>query len=366
MAYTWYAGSLSKPFAVRKLLENHYKHSMDRFKNKILKYIRDNELLTEQDAVTVGFSGGADSVCLLTVLHDLQRLLRIRLQAVHVNHNLRGEEARRDEDFCRRYAENISVPCQAVSIDVHGYAAEHKLTEEEAGRILRYEALQERAQEFASDSQGSALIAVAHHADDQAETVLLNLLRGSGLRGLAGMRARRGNIIRPLLGVSRDEIIAYLDERGILYVTDSTNAENDHTRNRLRNIIIPELKSEINSAASEHIGLSASMIRDADEYIRTEAMHFVDGLGAPETKGDIRRLKINQTGLKEKARILRRYVIIETLACLGVPLKDWGEKHFADIDDALFKHKGHHVDLPDGVYAENAHKETYLCVKKPQ
>ena len=126
---TWNAGSLIKSFAVCKSFGKHYKHSMDRFKNKILKYIRDNELLAERDAVTVGFSGGADSVCLLTVLHDLQRLLKIRLQAVHVNHNLRGEEARRDEDFCLRYAESIDVPCQAVSIDVHGYAVEHKLTE---------------------------------------------------------------------------------------------------------------------------------------------------------------------------------------------------------------------------------------------
>ncbi len=338
---------------------------MDRFQNKILQYIRENDLLTAGDAVTVGFSGGADSVCLLTVLSKLKRLLKIELQAVHVNHKLRGAEALRDEMFCSKYAEHIGVAFSAVDVEVREYAAEHRLTEEEAGRILRYEALQERAREFARESQGSAIIAVAHHADDQAETVLLNLLRGSGLKGLAGMRVRRGNIIRPLLGVSRQEIVAYLDAQSIAYVTDSTNAENDHTRNRLRNIIIPELKSEINSAASEHIGFMASLAREADEYIHSEAVHFVNELGEAEVKGDIRRLKINQTALKEKARILRRYVIIETLVRLGVPLKDWGEKHFTDIDDALFKHKGHHVDLPGGVYAENAHKETYLCVRAP-
>ncbi len=354
--------------------------------------------------MTVGFSGGADSVSLLTVLHNLKRLLRIQIQAVHVNHNLRGAEALRDEEFCIQYAKMLQVPIQVVSIDVAGYGAKHGLTEEEAGRILRYEALQEKAAAFAADidmassMQGTAgkcsatdkskayktlykaeqerekepeqeraaraLIAVAHHADDQAETVLFNLMRGSGLKGLAGMRAKRDNIIRPLLGVSRKDIIGYLKRNNISYVDDSTNFENDHTRNRLRNIIIPELKASVNSEASEHIALSAAIIRDADEYIRAEASGYVDALDEPETDGPVIKLKIKQKELKEKARILRRYVIIEALRRLNVPLKDWGEKHFSEIDEALFKNKGYHVDLPGQVYAENVYKETCICVRK--
>ena len=351
-------------------------------------------------------------MCLFTVLHNLKRLLKIELQAVHVNHNLRGAEALRDEEFCVSYAKSLGEAFHAVSVDVTGYAAERGLTEEEAGRILRYEALEEKAEGFAeaadyetscerrtieqscarkaadiakpqsdnkADEQATlsgetpaggtasdcrALIAVAHHADDQAETVLLNLLRGSGLKGLAGMRARRDNIIRPLLSVSRADILNYLKSHGISYVDDSTNFENEHTRNRLRNIIIPELKVSVNSAASEHIALSAAIIRDADEYIEAEARRYVDGLEAPKREGSVTKLKINQKELKEKARIYRRYVIIEALRRLNVPLKDWGEKHFADIDEALFKNKGCHVDLPGAVYAENAYKETYLCVRE--
>lgn len=333
---------------------------MDRFENRILTFIRDNKLISEGDCVTVGFSGGADSVCLLTVLHNLKRLLRIRIQAVHVNHNLRGAEALRDENFCVQYAAGLEEPMQVVSIDVTGYAKAHGLTEEEAGRILRYEALQEKAAAFADKAE--ALIAVAHHADDQAETVLFNLMRGSGLKGLAGMRTRRDNIIRPLLGVSRKDIVEYLNRKGISYVDDSTNFENDHTRNRLRNIIIPELKASVNSEASEHIALSAAIIRDADEYIRAAARDYVRALEEPKTEGHIIKLKLNQKELKEKARILRRYVIIEALERLNVPLKDWGEKHFSEIDEALFKNKGYHVDLPGQAYAENAYKETYLCV----
>ena len=214
------------------------------------------------------------------------------------------------------------------------------------------------------EKEETALIAVAHHADDQAETVLLNLMRGSGLKGLAGMKAKRDNIIRPLLGVSRSDIIDYLGRQNISYVDDSTNFENEHTRNRLRNIIIPELKASVNQAASEHIALSAAIIQDADEYIQAEARCYVDGLDEPKTEDGIIKLKIKQNELKEKARILRRYVIIESLGRLNVPLKDWGEKHFSDIDEALFKNKGYHVDLPGQVYAENAYKETWLCVRK--
>ena len=365
---------------------------MDRFQNKILKFIRDNKLIQRGDCVTVGFSGGADSVCLFTLLHDLKKLLGIELQAVHVNHNLRGEEALRDEEFCRKLTGDMGERFHAVSVDVTAYATEYGLTEEEAGRILRYEALEEHADEFrdsvypgeytekkvADDSEGKApaksdntykpvqraLIAVAHHADDQAETVLMNLMRGTGLKGLCGMSVQRDNIIRPLLGVSRADIVAYLASRGISYVDDSTNFENEHTRNRLRNIIIPELKSEVNAAASEHIAFSAGIIREAEDFISDEARKFADRLGEPEHDDEGIRLKLNQSELKEKARILRIYVIIEALKRLRIPLKDWGEKHFYDIDEALFKNKGHHVDLPGNVYAENVYKETYICIRE--
>ncbi len=390
---------------------------MDKFTNRVLAYIRENELIQRGDCVTVGFSGGADSVCLFTLLHELKRLLGISLQAVHVNHNLRGEEALRDESFCRAYAEALGEQFSAVSIDVRAYAGKTGMTEEEAGRVLRYEVLKEQAESFAescscTDGAGTAdttdpigaaaiagagalslgtgaemmnsglggsmtsagsdssfrnnpqaLIAVAHHADDQAETVLMNLARGTGLKGLAGMRAKRDNIIRPLLGVSRADIVDYLGAHSIAYVDDSTNFENEHTRNRLRNIIIPALKAEVNAAASEHIALSAGFIREAEDYISSEAAAFAGSLGEVQTEGGIRKLKLNQSQLKQKARILRRYVIIEALGRLNIPLKDWGEKHFSDIDAALFKNKGHHVDLPGSVYAENAYRETYICVE---
>ncbi len=332
---------------------------MDKFQNDVLKYIREKDLIRRGDAVTVGLSGGADSVCLLIVLLELKRLLGIRLQAVHVNHGLRGAEADRDEAFCRKFCEELGVPFSAANADVRGLAAASGMTEEEAGRNLRYAALQERAAAFAAEGS-RAVIAVAHHADDQAETILLNLLRGSGLKGLGGMRPQRDNIIRPLLGTSRGGIEKYLEDRGIPFVQDSTNFENDHTRNRIRNRILPEMKEEINERAAEHIASAGELILEADEYLAAEAKAFLDAGGPPEQRGDTLFLGLRQTVLKEKAQILRRYVIIEALRRLHVPLKDWGEKHFGQIDEALFKPKGTHLDLPGNVYADNLYRETVL------
>ena len=358
-------------------------NNMDKLQNQVLKFIRENDLIRRGDAVTVGLSGGADSVCLLLVLKDLRQLLKIRLQAVHVNHQLRGDEAVRDEAFCRELCSRLGVPFSAVSVNVRALVGSSGMTEEEAARTLRYEALQKAAAAFAAgpcedgmkaremreqDRQdlktpGRAVVAVAHHADDQAETILLNLLRGSGLKGLGGMRPKRDNIIRPLLGLSRSSIRDYLAERNISFVEDSTNFENDHTRNRIRNVILPEMEQSVNDRAAEHLAAAGAVILEADDYLAAEAAAFLEAGDPPEKQGDVRRISLRQTLLKEKAQIFRRYVIIEALRRLGVPLKDWGRQHFSEIDAALFKPKGTHLDLPGGVCADNQYRETVLSKK---
>ncbi|MBQ8933573.1 MAG: tRNA lysidine(34) synthetase TilS [Lachnospiraceae bacterium] len=346
---------------------------MDKLQNQVLKFIRENDLIRRGNAVTVGLSGGADSVCLLLVLKDLRQLLKIRLQAVHVNHQLRGDEAVRDEAFCRELCSRFGVPFSAVSVNVRAFVGSSGMTEEEAARTLRYEALQKAAAAFAAEMQepdrqdlktpGRAVVAVAHHADDQAETILLNLLRGSGLKGLGGMRPKRDNIIRPLLGLSRSSIRDYLAERNISFVEDSTNFENDHTRNRIRNVILPEMEQSVNDRAAEHLAAAGAVILEADDYLAAEAAAFLEAGDPAEQQGDVRRISLRQTLLKEKAQIFRRYVIIEALRRLGVPLKDWGRQHFSEIDAALFKPKGTHLDLPGGVCADNQYRETVLSKK---
>lgn len=331
---------------------------MDKLTNRILSTVRKEELIPEGAHVTVGFSGGADSVCLLSVLWSVRRLLSCTVEAVHVNHNLRGEEARRDQEFCREFCREREIPFRAVSVDVEALCRKEGLSVEEAARKLRYEAL---CGEAGSSPDGTeSLIAVGHHADDQAETILLNLLRGTGLRGFSGMSARRDNIIRPLLYVRKEEILQYLSRNGLSYVTDSTNLSNDYTRNRIRNCILPELR-ELNENVSGHLIAAGKAAEEADAYLRKEAAGWIS---AHEVKISAESAEIPRKILKEEMSILRRYVIIEVLRMLGIPLKDWGETHILSVDSALFGHAGSHVDLPCGVKAENTRNMLVISFEK--
>lgn len=179
-----------------------------RFRQKVFVFMKKNHMTDRGDGVLAAVSGGADSVCLLLLLHEMAAELGIQVFAFHMNHGIRGEEADRDEQFVAELCKQLGIPLTIVHEKVEEYAAEHGLSGEEAGRILRYQHLKETAEKYKC-----AKIAVAHHEDDDAETVLLNLFRGSGLAGLSGIRPVRENIIRPLLCVSRKEIEGYLKEQ---------------------------------------------------------------------------------------------------------------------------------------------------------
>lgn len=213
------------------------------------------------DIVVCGLSGGADSVCLLLSLCELRERFGIAVEALHVNHRLRGNESDRDEGFCRQLCERLSIPFTAEACDVKAYAAEKGLSTEEAARELRYGI-------FRRISDGKKL-ATAHNADDNLETVILNLARGSALKGLAGIPPVRENIVRPLLAVSRDEIEAYLSLRGQDYVTDSTNLSDDYTRNKIRHRIIPEMKS-LNSSLISTSVRSIDGLRSENSFIESQ------------------------------------------------------------------------------------------------
>ncbi len=191
----------------------------------------------------MALSGGADSVALLRLLLEVGA----RVVALHCNFHLRGEESDRDEHFVSALCQGLGVELHVRHFDTRAYASEKGISLEMAARELRYEWFEQMRAELGCED-----IAVAHHQDDQAETVLLNLLRGTGLRGLAGMRRRNGHIIRPLLGFSKREILAYLRSLRQDFVVDSTNLEREAQRNKIRLDVVPLLK-EINPKAVEHI-----------------------------------------------------------------------------------------------------------------
>lgn len=201
---------------------------------KALLALRQYSLFTQGDRIAVGVSGGADSVALLRFLAVLREEYRWELIVCHIHHGLRGEEADRDERFVRELARQLGLPCAVRHIDAAALALENHLSVEEAGRMARYAFFAETAGE-------SGRIATAHTLDDSIETVLMNLIRGTGLHGLCGIPRTRGNIVRPLLDCTRADVEEYLARLGQPYCTDSTNLSDDYTRNRVRHDILPRL-----------------------------------------------------------------------------------------------------------------------------
>ena len=225
------------------------------FQAKVERFIQRHGLLTGKRLVLVGLSGGADSVALLGVLVRLGYPCR----ALHCNFHLRGDESDRDEAFARQFADSLGVPFLKVDFDTRGYAAIHQESIEMAARSLRYRWFEEQRQAFDAEA-----IAVAHHRDDSVETLLMNLLRGSGIRGLGGIRPRNGQVVRPLLAVSRAEIEEWLQTQGWDYVTDSSNLSDAYTRNFIRLRVLPLLE-QLNPAARETIARSAAHLSAAEQ-----------------------------------------------------------------------------------------------------
>lgn len=365
---------------------------MDTLMLEIKRYIEKNQLIRPGDGVVVGLSGGPDSVFLLYALHTLQVRMGFALRAVHVHHGIRGAEADRDESFSEELCAKLHIPFQAVHVTAPAYAAQQGLSLEEAARILRYEALEVARQQMTTPT---AWIAVAHHLDDQAETVLHNLVRGAGLRGLAGMENRRNHVIRPLLSIKREDILKWLEQNKIAYVTDSTNADPHYTRNRIRSTVLPELR-EINPEASAHIAHSAALLREADAYFHALALQYVDAhatltvppvpLPESDTPGEgtiprpsalaetgaegatevpaeatiLRSIALPVAELKAYPELVRQYVYSELLRRIGTPQKDWSAVHYRDIDRLIFGPGGAHLDLPYRMSAEYRKKTLIL------
>lgn len=231
---------------------------------KVRSYIKENRLLKPDDRVIVGLSGGMDSMTLIDVLLSLG----YNCMAVHCNFHLRGEESERDAAFVEQWCESAKVGLVSVDFDTYRYAAEHKISIEMAARELRYKWFEDIRKEHHADA-----IAVAHHRDDLAETVLLNLIRGTGIRGLSGISPKNNSIVRPLLGVSRDEIEAYVDERKLPFIFDSSNSDDAFVRNFLRLNVIPLLE-KINPSVKNSIYRTAQHVGEArkiyDFYVENQ------------------------------------------------------------------------------------------------
>ena len=311
-------------------------------KEAVESIIIEHELIRSGDRVLVALSGGADSVCLLVILNELKGKLDFAVSAMHINHGLR-EEAMNDAEYSKELCVRLGVPYYYAKIDVNSYADEKHLSTEEAGRILRY-------QEFdkVMKKDGYDLLATAHHANDLAETMILFLSRGTGVKGLAPITYKNGNIIRPLLPVTKDEIVEFLESEGIRYCEDRTNADNDYTRNYIRHEVIPRLVS-VNDRAVEHMAKTADIVSEAYDVLD----EVVDGY---------EKTYIREGGdgylICDEAALLKPYIykalIHRAIVKVAHAEKDITAVHISGVETLMDKQVGRVMYLP---YSLRARRE---------
>lgn len=309
---------------------------------KVKAYVKKWHMLQKEDSVIAGISGGADSVCLLFMLLKLQKELGFALMAVHVNHGIRGAEAERDEAYVKRLCRQWNVRLKVYRENVPAYAKEHGMTEEEAGRDIRRTCFCKVLKEW-----GGTKIALAHHENDNVETLLWNLCRGTGIRGLGGIAPVNDAWIRPLLCVKRREIESYLKKRGISYCTDTTNADRRYMRNRIRMDVIPYLEDCVNTESVSHMGKTMERMYELEQYILEEVGQYKESC----TGWKNGRRIIRQTEYTKIPKALRDNVLHEILCETAGRRKDIEEVHVQMLRDLFTKQVGKRIDLPYGVTA---------------
>ena len=345
-------------------------------------------MLAAGETVTVALSGGADSVALLLLLHDLSSI-----EVLHVNHGLRGAAADADEAFCRALANRLGLPFEAVHVDVASLAAELGIGEEEAGRIARRRIFAKKR-----------IVALAHHMNDQAETFLFRAARGSSLAGLACMRpvemltensfcsgsratdsqgeqtvadvagqhadaggANATRIIRPLLGIPRHEIEEWLIVRGQDWREDATNQDEIYTRNAIRHSVVPVLEEKVNTETVRHLAEAAENMAAADAFMRAEAMRHakeliraVPSLDDTYDNGEPREQIAVFDEICGLPEILQGYMILDALQRAAGTRRDFGRLHVDQVRALFSMPAGKRVELPHGVIAVREKGATML------
>lgn len=287
---------------------------------KVRSTIKKYNLLTGVSSLAVGVSGGADSMCLLEILSKLKDEYGIILKAVHLNHNIRGQEALRDQKVVEEFCQKLGIECLSYSVDIPYLAKEMGIGEEECGRIKRYECF---------NDAGCDAVATAHTLSDSIETMMFNLIRGTGLKGLCGIPAKRDNIIRPLIECTRSEIESYCKDNKIDYVTDSTNLTDDYTRNFIRHNIVSKF-SQVNEGFESAIGSAMETLR-----LENDAMERAKSSLISECK---RENGYDRQTLINTDSAIRRRAVADILS--SRMNKDVEKRHIDLADEAIIKGNG--------------------------
>lgn len=320
---------------------------------KVKAYVRKYAMLEQSDHVIAGISGGADSVCLLFVLKELQKEYGFKLTGVHVNHCLRGDDADMDETFVKELCEREQVALEIYRVNVKRIQLERGLSAEEAGREVRREVFAD-----VMNKVGGTKIALAHHMNDCAETVLLNLSRGTGVKGMAGIRPVNGVYVRPLLCAKREEIEAFLKGMEQDYCIDQTNLEDIYTRNRIRNHVIPYMETHINEKTVEHIHGMAAQLDRLSDFVERQTLKAYERC---VSENEFYSLDIHKFLKEDEA--LRPYIIKEMICRAAGREKDIEAVHVKQLERLIHLQTGRKVSLPYDLMALRSYDRLVVSKK---
>lgn len=323
----------------------------------VLQFCKKEKLIENGNVVLAGVSGGADSVCLLLLLKEMQQELDFVLEAVHVEHGIRGVESENDAAFVEELCEKLEIPLHLHFVRAVEYASDQKIGLEEAARILRYDCYRKDAENIVG---ASVRIALAHHADDNAETVLFQMIRGSGIDGLGGMRPKRVlspgiELVRPLLMTSRVQIETFLEKRGQKYCIDSTNADVAYSRNKMRHEVLPKL-GEINAQAVLHINQSAGVLQELGDYLRKQVEHVFETTVKQQEEG----ILLLEAEVLKLPQIIQKEVMHLALAKAAGCAKDIGMVHVELLQELFQLQVGRRISLPYQVCAKRVYDGVLL------
>lgn len=318
--------------------------------NRVLHTIKKYNLIQSGDGVIVGLSGGPDSVCLLHLLYLLADELSIKIYAVHINHMLRGQESDDDEKYVRELCRKFSIPLHVKAYDVMKISKETGISLEEAGREIRYSEFEEFAHRI-----GATKIAVAHNKNDQAETIIMRIIRGTGLDGLKGMDHKRGKIIRPLLDTDRRDIERYCRDNALDPRVDSTNQKSIYTRNKVRLELIPYINRLFETDISESLNKMSLLLRDDHEYIEQSVTNLYNE-SVIKTKNNVLILDMNKLESYHPAACKR--VIRQAVRQIKGNLKGIENVHIEDVVEMIRSGRtGAVLQLPDGLRISRGYGE---------
>lgn len=322
---------------------------------ELYKRMEEFHMVSPGDRILAGVSGGADSVCLLLALIAMQKEIDFVLEVVHVEHGIRGEESLKDAEFVEDLCKRAQIVCHKVAVDVPTHCKQTGLGMEEAARILRYQVFSKLALEK------GAKVALAHHQEDNAETILFQMVRGSSLAGLCGMQPVREDengvcYIRPLLFFHRKEIEDFLSSHGAGYRVDSTNQELEYSRNFLRNQVIPELE-QINVQAVEHMNQVAEHLSEIKSYLDLET----EKIWGQVAKVD-KNLTLDVKTLLELHLVMQRQIAYKAIVLMAKRKKDITSSHVEDLLKLCKGQSGKRIALPYGITAWKEFDVIHLAV----